>query len=141
MGRPSRRAVVRSQVRRVPVADEVLAVGPVAEPGVALEAPPVMLAGVCEVLRLPCGDRAEASYRVTLDVLSGRPEPVTLDVVGLEVDDTAVRTSWRQPVVSPGAQQLTLVVGGKVDEGTLTLRYELDGQRHQVSASLPRRSA
>jgi hypothetical protein len=101
------------------------------------EAPPVTLTSVTEVVPLP-GDQ---SYRVTLDVRSTRSEPVTLDVLGLEVGDTSVWSLPRQPVVGPGAQRLTLVAGGAVHEGRLTLSYELDGHRHQVSATLPSRSA
>lgn len=130
---PSRRAVFRASVQNAP-----------AESGAtrpsSTEAPPVTLTGVAEVLALP-GGQAGDSYRVTLDVSSTRTEPVTLDVLGLEVGDTAMWSVPRQPVVVPGAQRLTLVAGGTIRDGRLTLSYELDGLRHQVSASLPSRSA
>jgi hypothetical protein len=131
--RPSRRAVFRSLVKNAPASVAEAAAN-------ATEAPPVTLTGVTEVLPLPGGLSGD-SYRVTLDVRSNRSEPVTLDVLGLEVGDTSVWSLPRQPVVGPGAQRLTLVAGGTVSEGQLTLSYELDGHRHQVSASLPSRSA
>jgi hypothetical protein len=130
--RPSRRAVFRTLLRNAPVGTAEVVAN-------ATEAPPVTLTGVTEVLPLP-GQSGE-SYRVTLDVQSSRTEPVTLDVLGLEVGDTSVWSLPRQPVVGPGAQRLTLVAGGTMSEGRLTLSYELDGHRHQVSASLPRISA
>jgi hypothetical protein len=131
--RPSRRAVFRALVQNASY-DVPQEVAP------TTEAPPVTLTSVTEVLALP-GDQVGDCYRVTLDVKSTRDEPVTLDVLGLEVGDTSVWTLPRQPVVRPGAQRLTLVAGGTVGEGRLTLRYEVDGHRHQVSAALPVRSA
>jgi hypothetical protein len=131
--RPSRRAVFRSLVQNAPA--DAGAVRPSAG-----EAPPVTLTSVAEVLPLP-GGQAGDSYRVTLDVRSTRTEPVTLDVLGLAVGDTTMWSLPRQPVVAPGAQRLTLVAGGTIREGRLTLSYELDGHRHQVSAALPSRSA
>ena len=123
----------RSLVKNVP-----LGAGEVAAS--VTEAPPVTLTGVTEVLALP--GQSGDSYRVTLDVQSSRTEPVTLDVLGLKDEgDTSVWSLPRQPVVGPGAQRLTLVAGGKIGDGRLTLSYELDGLRHQVSASLPSRSA
>jgi hypothetical protein len=130
--RPSRRAVFRALVKNAPVGAGDVATS-------ATEAPPVTLTGVTEVLALP--GQSGDSYRVTLDVQSSRTEPVTLDVLGLEVGDTSVWSLPRQPVVGPGAQRLTLVAGGKIGDGRLTLSYELDGLRHQVSAILPSRSA
>jgi hypothetical protein len=131
--RPSRRAVVRAVVQNASVEPR--------ERGARSEAAaPVTLTSVAEVLLLP-GDHAGDCYRVTLDVRSTRTEPVTLDVLGLELGDASMWTLPRQPVVRPGAQRLTLVAGGSVGEGRLTLSYELDGHRHDVSAVLPSRSA
>lgn len=139
-GVPSRRAVFRALVKNA-TADAGRPAGPVtAQVTVDTEAPPVTLTSVAEVLALP-GDQVGDCYRVTLDVRSSRPEPVTLDVLGLEVGDTSLWSLPRQPVVGPGAQRLTLVAGGAVGDGRLTLSYELDGHRHQVSAILPSRSA
>jgi hypothetical protein len=105
---------------------------------IATAEPPVTITGVTEILRLP-GDGAD-SYRVTLETRSTRSEPVNLEVLGLEIGDRSVWSLPRQLVVRPGGQRLTLVAGGTVGQGRLTLRYDLDGHRHQVSAELSVRS-
>ena len=134
--RPSRRAIFRALVKNA-TTDRGRSAEPVTDDA---EAPPVTLTSVTEVVPLPGGQEGDC-YRVTLDVRSSRTEPVTLDVVGLEVGDTSLWSLPRQPTVEPGVQRLTLVAGGAVGEGRLTLKYELDGHRHQVSTTLPSRSA
>lgn len=134
--RPSRRAVVRSEVWGVRAPATQPAPEPVVEPATANASPAtVVVTGVSEVLRLP-GRADTTCYRISFDVWCAPVDGALPTVVGMELGGASANVMPRRTPLHPGDQHLTMVVSGPVAEQRLTLVYELDGARLRASVEL-----